>query len=147
MINLCHFHPNTSHYQDVTHFGRNFFRAGREPAYAPVPSVEDLPPNPPEKVELPEKAAERWIAAGEWLGPAASKEVLQSSLFEKNKKPWFPDHSWAYKYIVSSLSSRTSPRTRMQTRSKSYICPNDTLIGHSCGTLLTLVAHSCGTLL
>ena len=24
----------------------------------------------------------------------------------------------------------------MQTRSKSYICPNDTLVGHSCGTLL-----------
>ena len=39
--------------------------------------------------------------------------------------------------------------TRMQTRSKSYICPNDTLVGHSCGTLLwvTLVGNSCGTLL
>ena len=37
----------------------------------------------------------------------------------------------------------------MQTRSKSYICPNDTLVGHSCGTLLwvTLVGHSSGTLL
>ena len=32
--------------------------------------------------------------------------------------------------------TRWSPRTRMQTRSKSYICPNDTLVGHSCGTLL-----------
>ena len=45
--------------------------------------------------------------------------------------------------------TRWSPRTRMQTRSKSYICPNDTLVGHSCGTLLrvTLVGNSCGTLL
>ena len=45
--------------------------------------------------------------------------------------------------------TRWSPRTRMQTRSKSYICPNDTLVGHSCGTLLwdTLVEHSCGSLL
>ena len=45
--------------------------------------------------------------------------------------------------------TRWSPRTRMQTRSKSYICPNDTLVGHSCGSLLwdTLVGHSYGTLL
>ena len=45
--------------------------------------------------------------------------------------------------------TRWSPRTRTQTRSKSYICPNDTLVGHSCGTLLwvTLVGNSCGTLL
>ena len=44
---------------------------------------------------------------------------------------------------------RWNPRTRMQTRSKGYICPNDTLVGHSCGTLLwvTLVGNSCGTLL
>ena len=62
----------------------------------------------------------------------------------------------------SQNKTRWSPRTRMQTRSKSYICPNDTLVGHSCGTLLwvtlvgnscvtllrdTLVGHSCGTLL
>ena len=32
--------------------------------------------------------------------------------------------------------TRWSPRTRMQTRSKSYICPNDTLVGHSCGSLV-----------
>ena len=45
--------------------------------------------------------------------------------------------------------TRWSPRTRMQTRSKSYICPNDTLVGHSCGTLFwdTLVGHSYTTLL
>ena len=37
----------------------------------------------------------------------------------------------------------------MQKRSKSYICPNDTLVGHSCRTLLwvTLMGHSCRTLL
>ena len=48
-----------------------------------------------------------------------------------------------------TITTRWSPRTRMQTRSKSYICPNDTLVGHSCGTLLwvTLVGNSCGTLL
>ena len=51
--------------------------------------------------------------------------------------------------IAHTKKTRWSPRTRMQTRSKSYICPNDTLVGHSCGTLLwvTLVGHSCGTLL
>ena len=45
--------------------------------------------------------------------------------------------------------TRWSPQTRMQTRSKSYICPNDTLVGHSCETLFwdTLLGHSCGTLL
>ena len=36
----------------------------------------------------------------------------------------------------ATQETRWSPRTRMQTRSKSYICPNDTLVGHSCGTLL-----------
>ena len=42
-----------------------------------------------------------------------------------------------------------NPRTRMQTRSKNYICPNDTLVGHSSGTLFwdTLVGHSYTTLL
>ena len=32
--------------------------------------------------------------------------------------------------------TRWNPRTRMHTRSKNYICPNDTLVGHSSGTLL-----------
>ena len=51
--------------------------------------------------------------------------------------------------LTLKKETRWSPRTRMQTRSKSYICPNDTLVGHSCGTLLwvTLVGNSCGTLL
>ena len=51
--------------------------------------------------------------------------------------------------MLNEQKTRWSPRTRMQTRSKSYICPNDTLAGHSCGTLLwvTLVGNSCGTLL
>ena len=51
--------------------------------------------------------------------------------------------------LTAQEKTRWSPRTRMQTRSKSYVCPNDTLVGHSCGTLLwvTLVGNSCGTLL
>ena len=54
-----------------------------------------------------------------------------------------------YKKHNKEKRTRWSPRTRMQTRSKSYTCPNDTLVGHSCGTLLwvTLVGNSCGTLL
>ena len=50
---------------------------------------------------------------------------------------------------AQAKETRWSPRTRMQTRSKSYICPNDTLVGHSCGTLFwdTLVGYSCGSLL
>ena len=45
--------------------------------------------------------------------------------------------------------TRWHPRIRMQTHSKNYICPNDTLVGHSCGTLFwdTLVGQSCRTLL
>ena len=51
--------------------------------------------------------------------------------------------SWA------CMETRWNPRTRMETRSKNYICPNDTLVGHSCGTLFwdTLVGHSYRTLL
>ena len=62
-----------------------------------------------------------------------------------------PTMAWMHLGAVHRKKRKTrwSPRTRMQTRSKSYICPNDTLVGHSCGTLLwvTLVGNSCGTLL
>ncbi|CAK9005371.1 unnamed protein product [Durusdinium trenchii] len=64
---------------------------GREPAYAPVPSVEDLPPNPPEKVELPEKAAERWIAAGE-LPPAPDHTHLLDHPAPPPRKRWLNEH-------------------------------------------------------
>ena len=67
-----------------------------------------------------------------------------------NTRPLF--RSLSHKMLTLKrlfAQTRWSPRTRMQTRSKSYICPNDTLVGNSCGTLLrdTLVGHSCETLL
>ena len=71
------------------------------------------------------------------------------SIFFQNSFQLSEIEFFGYLAIYIHKKTRWSPRTRMQTRSKSYICPNDTLVGHSCGTLLwvTLVGNSCGTLL
>ena len=84
----------------------------------------------------------------------ASRNSARSNCQEGFRQNPTQEHILASKRALKHFilqKTKWSPRTRMQTRSKSYICPRENLVGHSCKTLLwdtlvghcTLVGHSC----
>ena len=51
--------------------------------------------------------------------------------------------------VVEAFENKMEPTNPNANTFEKLICPNDPLVGHSCGTLFwdTLVGHSCRTLL
>ena len=79
------------------------------------------------------------------LAPSVVGTLASHAANDTVRSTGFSPVQWASNYDPDELKTRWGPRTRMQTRSKNYIYPNDTLVGHSCGTLFwdTLEWNSC----
>ena len=94
------------------------------------------------KILMSEPSSEEGLGTAQNLFSHESYHVIQPELGRSRKEARTPS--------VLGLKNKMEPTNPNANTFKKlhYICPNDTLVGHSCGTLLwvTLMGHSCGTL-